>query len=262
MRDAGAVTRTLIALARTDLDDEMLAQRICEAYVDGFDVDGAALSLLTALPTMTTLWATDDVALRLEELQFGLNEGACIEAATTGAPVLVPDLRHGTETARWPIFAEAVAEQTPVVALFALPLQWGAVTIGVLNLYRRSAGVLDPRAWRDALGAADAASLLLLGRRTRPPRAPVTVPGSRGAGAAGAADRDGAEEDGDGWWQEAMVSHPEVHQATGMVVAQLGIGPEDALARLRAHAFATQRLLSDVARDVVARRLRFTEEMR
>jgi hypothetical protein len=45
-----------------------------------------------------------------------------------------------------------------------------------------------------------------------------------------------------------------------MVVAQLGISAADALARLRAHAFAEQRLLSEVARDVVARRLRFTKE--
>lgn len=44
----------------------------------------------------------------------------------------------------------------------------------------------------------------------------------------------------------------EIHQATGMVLAQLGISAENALARLRAHAFAEQRPLVDVARAVVS----------
>ena len=46
-----------------------------------------------------------------------------------------------------------------------------------------------------------------------------------------------------------------------MVLAQLGLSATDALARLRAYAFVHQRRLNDVARDVVARRLVFTEEM-
>jgi hypothetical protein len=43
-------------------------------------------------------------------------------------------------------------------------------------------------------------------------------------------------------------------------VAQMHVNATDAFARLRAHAFAEHRLLGDVARDVVARRLRFTED--
>ena len=100
--------------------------------MDGLDVDGAALSLLTATVSRETLWATDATAQWLEELRFALNEGACMEAASTGSPVLVPDVQHGSEAAprrlrggseaaRWPVFAAAVAEQTRVGALFALP---------------------------------------------------------------------------------------------------------------------------------------------
>ncbi len=55
-------------------------------------------------------------------------------------------------------------------------------------------------------------------------------------------------------------SRAEIHQATGMVLAQLGFSATDALARLRAHAFVEQRLLIDVAEDVVARRLTFTQD--
>jgi hypothetical protein len=51
-----------------------------------------------------------------------------------------------------------------------------------------------------------------------------------------------------------------VHQATGMVSAQLGIPVSNAFLRLRAHAYATERLLEDVARDVVGRRLRLADE--
>lgn len=46
-----------------------------------------------------------------------------------------------------------------------------------------------------------------------------------------------------------------VHQATGMVIGQLGGTPEQALARIRAHAFAEGRSIIGVAGDIVARRL-------
>jgi hypothetical protein len=247
MADPGVATRALLAIRRHDTDDVALARRICRACISGLGVDGAVLSVLTATVSRTTLWASDATAELLEELQFTLNEGACMEAASTGRPVFVPDLRHATEAARWPVFAAAVAEHTPVRALFALPLQWGSVNLGVLDLYRVEPGGLSAAQYRDARSAADVAALMLLGQRTDP------------AGRAAVGDNDGP--DGD-WLDEASGRHAEVHQATGMVLAQLGISATEALARLRAHAFAEERLLVDVARDVVARRLRFTGEMR
>ena len=110
----------------------------------------------------------------------------------------------------------------------------GAIDVGVLDLYRRAPGALSATQMRDALSAADAATLILLGLRSDP-----------------------GEEQA---WDRSWGSRAEIHQATGMVVAQLGISAADALARLRAHAFAEQRLLGEVARDVVARRLRFTKD--
>jgi hypothetical protein len=98
-----------------------------------------------------TLWASDSTANRLEELQFSLNEGACIQASTTGVPVLVPDLGESVDAARWPIFAAAVLEQTPARALFALPLQWGVTNLGVLDLYRGARGGLDRAQWLDVV---------------------------------------------------------------------------------------------------------------
>lgn len=243
----GIVTRALMRLAGDrDGGGGGLARRICEEYVAGLDMDGAALSLLTASDSRETLWATDATADRLEDLQFTLNEGACIEAAVNGHPVLVPDLHGGADTARWPVFAAAVAEQTLVGALFALPLRWGVVNLGVLDLYRVSVGALSTAQQRDALAAADLAALLLLGRRTDPAGATVASNGQVAAGH---------------WLDPALGHRAEIHQATGMVLAQLGIDTTAALARLRAHAYAHDRLLIDVARDVVERRLVFTEDM-
>lgn len=243
MPEQGAATRAVLAIDRHGTE-AAVAERICRACMAGLDVDGAVLSLLTATVSRVTLWASDPTAELIEELQFSLNEGACMEAAATGRPVLVPDLHRVSETVRWPVFAAAVAERTAVCALFALPLQWGTVNLGVLDLYRRRTGGLDAAQYRDALGAADVAALVMLGLRTEP------------------GSDDDAEPTGGNWLAESSNHRAEVHQATGMVLVQLGVGAVDALARLRAHAFVERRLLVDVARDVVARRLRFTEEMR
>jgi hypothetical protein len=51
--------------------------------------------------------------------------------------------------------------------------------------------------------------------------------------------------------------HAVVHQASGMVSIQLGVGLGEALVRLRAYAYAHERPVDAVAGDVVARQLRF-----
>lgn len=135
--------------------------------------------------------------------------------------------------ARWPLFAPAAID-AGVRAVFALPLQVGGVRVGVMSLYRRRPGALGREHLADALGLADTACALLLDSAavTRPflnGRQPEPVGGQ----------------------------HPEVHQATGMVTAQLGVSSTTALIRLRAYAYANGRRLRDVAGDVVARRLRF-----
>jgi GAF domain/ANTAR domain len=244
MAELGTVTRALLAGGDDGVDEHAVAERICRACVAGLDVDGAVISVLTATVSRETLWATDPTAELLEELQFTLNEGACMEAAVTGTPVLVADVYHSSDAQRWPIFAAAVAEQTDVRALFAFPLQWGTVNVGVLDLYRRTPGALSTAQCRDAISASETGALMLLGVRTDP----------------GHMDADG--EGGGSWLDHAHSSRAEIHQATGIVLAQLGVSAQQALARMRGHAFVEQRLLIDVARDVVSRRLQFTEEMR
>lgn len=235
MAEPGSVTQTLLTIARDGADDAAVAEQFCRACVEGLGIDGAAISLLTESPSRETLCATDATAALIEELQYTLGEGPCIEAATSGRQVLVPDVTAASRHARWPIFAAAVDEQAGIGALFALPLQLGTINLGALDLYRTTPGDMGDAELRDATRASDTAALMLLGLRTDP---------------------------GDGqWWDQSWASRAEVHQATGMVVAQLGIGAQDAFARLRGYAFSQERMLGDVARDVVARQLRFTEDM-
>ena len=171
---------------------------------------------------------------RSEDLQFSLGEGACVEAALTGRPVLVPDLHHSTEVSHWPIFAGEVVERSDVTALFAVPMQWGTINLGVLDLYRRAPGSLSEAQLRDVMRGADLAALMIWVR---------TDPG-----------------DGE-WLDYTLHGRTEIHQATGIVLVELGVSAQEALARMRAYAFAEQRLLGDVAHDVVSRRLRFTQDM-
>lgn len=237
VNELGAVTRAVLNIVADGSDERSLAEQVCTACVAGLNIDGAGLSVLTGSPSRETLWATDDTAELLEDLQFTLNEGPCMEAAATGAPIFVPDLEYSVHSARWPIFTAAVLDQTYVAAVFALPLQWGAVKLGVLDLYRIIPGSLDGSARRDVLAAVDTAAVMMLSARTEPD------------------DPIGGVHD---WLGRDLGGRAEIHQATGMVLDQLKASPTDALARMRAYAFTEGRLLIDVARDVVARRLTFT----
>lgn len=242
--DAGPVTRAVLEIVRGDADGPELASRICGAYLAAATVDGVAMSLLTGTVHRETLSATDAVAARIEDLQFTLGEGVCMDAAATGAPVLVTDIQDRVHTARWPMFAAAVAEQTAVRALFALPLQLGTINVGVLDLYRDTPGTLRMTELRDMVAATDAATLLMLDARVRPDgERPPVARGTNGRG------------------ETLWIDRAEVHQATGMILVQLDVTAEDAFVRLRAYAFAQRRLLGDVARDVVTRRLVFSEDM-
>jgi hypothetical protein len=219
-------------------------RRICEACLAVLPVSRAAVTMMASANRQEPIFASDDVAAHLDELQFRLGEGPCVEAFREGRAVLVPDLTEVTDS-RWPMFA-AAARLTPIRAVFVLPLQAGAIGIGVLDLYRDEPGMLQPAELAGALRAADAVLWTLLGIRAGDPP----------NGAAPAA-RPGRNADPHGWLTGSPLNHTEVYQATGMVMAQLDVPAETALSKLRAFAFVHDRSIDDVARDIVARRLRF-----
>ncbi|HEV2783077.1 MAG TPA: GAF and ANTAR domain-containing protein [Actinophytocola sp.] len=214
--------------------DASLPVRLSVRCLSALPVSGVGVALMTDDgPSGVVLAATDGRARHLEELQFALGEGPCVEASRSGRPVLQPDLL-ATGPARWPGFA-AAALDARISAIFAFPLQVGAIRVGVLDLYRDTPGQLETAELADALAFADAATVVVLHLQD--------TDGSGGHPAlAGPID-----------------SRAEIHQATGMIAVQLGVGLAEALLRLRAHAYAGGRPVADVAADVVNRRLRFDD---
>jgi hypothetical protein len=208
---------------------------VCAATATGLGVDGAAATVMVSSTVADTVHATDRVAAELEEWQLVFGQGPRVDAFSVGGPVLAADLGSPDCLTRWPVFTPA-AMASGARAVFALPLQIGAIRLGTLDLYRTGPGPLSPHELADALALADIAGALLLD-------------------AAAGIQPDTAE----GTWQrdDRTAHQAQVHQATGMILVQLGISAEAAFARLRAYAYAQDRRLDDVARDVVERRLRF-----
>lgn len=209
--------------------------QLCSACLDVLPVSGAAVSLLAGELHQQTLCASDEVAERLDELQFDLGEGPCWEAVDTGRPVLVPNLRLQNPT--WPLFRDAL-QDSPAAAVFAFPLRIGAIGVGALDLYRDRPGPLEPSVLEDALALADALSWVVLRRLL--------------------GEHDEAD-GGDRYGRTNANTRREIHQATGMIIAQLATTPQGAFSLLRARAFAEGRSVREVARDVVHRRLRFDD---
>jgi len=196
-------------------------------------VTGVGMALMSADGHGGVVGATDVTARTMEELQYTLGEGPCIDSASEQRPVLQPDLVR-TGPLRWPAFGPAVIE-AGVAAMFAFPLQVGGIRLGVLDLYRDRSGPLDQNQFRDAVTYANAAVVLLLHLQQQ-------------------------MEPGAGLHPQLIDPHdfrPEVHQATGMVSVQAAIGLTEALLLLRARAYSSERSILEVARDVLARRLRF-----
>jgi hypothetical protein len=205
-------------------------------------VTGAAVSLMTGAGHRATVHASDGVVAQLAELDIDLGEGPGIDAYRGRAPVLIPDLGDLGAGAgvRWPAFAPA-AQAAGARALFAFPLQLGAAQLGVLLLYCDRAAALDAAQHARALRLADAAFAALLD----------LLSGS----ATGSGDLDGY-----GMGEGGGLRRAEVYQAAGMVMAQLGVGIEEATVRLHAYAFANDRPLIDVARGVVGRTVRLDDD--
>lgn len=207
---------------------------LCGPFVRALGVSGAAVSTLGEPLGSETVCASDARAARLDEIQIDLGEGPCWQALSTGRPVLEPDLERSATTA-WPTAMGALRE-TGVGAVFAFPLVVAGIDVGAVDLYCRAPGALSEQQVRDA------ALLSRVLARTLLQRALVVAEReSEGAGVG-----------------PGVYSRREVHQATGMVLAQMQITAPDALLVLRGHAFATGRPVLGVAADIIARTLDFS----
>ena len=209
-------------------------RRLCGAAVKAIPATGVGLSVMTDGGVRGLAAASDAASERIDELEFALGEGPCLEAFLSRRPVLEADLADGGMT-RWPLYA-AAAHDEGVRAAFAFPLQIGATRLGVLDLQRREAGPLSREELTRALNFADVATNMLLNAQDDAPP--------------------GAAADG---LDEVLSYHYQLHQAQGMVMVQVGVSLAAALALLRAYAYSHDRHLDEVARDVVARTLRLDE---
>jgi hypothetical protein len=212
------------------------ADRLCEACVNLFDIDAAAISLVFDGANAGTLGSSGASAKRYDELQFTLGEGPCLESVARRVPVLVLDLADPADT-RWPAYGPAMLAND-IRFVFAMPVVVAGEHIGALDLFRAMPGRLSGEQVAGAVVAAELAGIPLLDLMDRDLRAAAGDPAS------------------DAWAELNSLSRAEVSQATGMLVAQLGIEPTEALVRLRAHAYATGRSATDVSRDILDRRLK------
>lgn len=226
--------RLIRILTRLAADDGTAggATRLCVVCAEVTEMTGAGIMLLADGQPQGSICTTDDVSALIEDLQYTLGEGPCVDAYRKHTPVAEPDLAE-PEVVRWSAFASP-AVGAGARAIFGFPVAVGDVRIGALNLYRDAPGPLTAEQHADALVVAAVAA-----------RAIMTMQGSARRGQLG------ADLEASGNFRYV------VHQAAGMVAVQMGVPVDDALVQLRAHAFGNDRALTDVAKDVVERRVRF-----
>lgn len=185
----------------------------------------------------TTLASSDAHARYLSELEFSVGEGPSQAAFSRARPVLTPDMNEAARTI-WPAYGPAALE-AGMGAAFVFPMHIGAAAFGVLGLYYDCATTLDHDQLNVGLTFAALATDLLVNST------------AHDAGAPRGLDR-----------QTAQEFRSEVYQAQGMVMVSLGVGLAEALARMRAHAFATEQDLAHLSAAIVAGTTRLSNDRR
>ncbi|MBH0054287.1 GAF and ANTAR domain-containing protein [Salinibacterium sp. SWN167] len=191
-----------------------------------------AISVIDEYGNQLTVCVNGRLAARLDALQFELGEGPARQALSSRSPVLWPDLDQDSETG-WPVFQNA-ARELGVRGVFSFPLVLGNAVVGAVNLSTTTPHEADADFVSNAQSMANNVALTAVERALH------------------AAQRHSSPET-----EQAPALRREVHQATGIIISQLGLSAPDAFARLQAHAFSTGRPVDDVARDLVTRVLEF-----
>ena len=208
--------------------------RLCEVCADVSLMTGAGIMLMTGDTQQGSVCSSNAVSALIEELQYTLGEGPCVDAHMQDRPVLESDLADPAVT-RWFAFTPP-AVAAGARAVFGFPLQFGGVRLGALNLYRDRPGPMSDDQYANALVLAGVAAQAVLAMQAHASPGALSTELEEGA-------------------NFRFV----VHQASGMVAAQLGVSVGEALARLRAYAFGNELLLTDVAEAIVARKLRIDD---
>jgi hypothetical protein len=230
--DQRRLERLLASLHGTATSTSVL-HRICVVCADTTFCFGAGLSRLVD-GHQEVITGSSPEATAVERLQVTLAEGPCAEVLTTFEPFFEPELSSTRALDRWPAFARS-ALQLGVEAAFAMPLLNNGIAVGALHVYSRTRGNLGTEHVKDVTLLAELAALAV----------------HRGDGQLSIEGVAIEVEPAEPWAHSAIV-----HNASGMVAEQLGIDVDSALLRLRSLAFATDRRVIDISRDVVDRRVR------
>ncbi|MEV0120455.1 GAF and ANTAR domain-containing protein [Streptomyces sp. NPDC050703] len=195
------------------------------ACADDLDADFAGVTLVIAGELRLMACATDERARLAEDAQLVAGEGPCTDAYTKRRSVEVPDLDD--VVTRWPVFVPIVLEQGGRCVL-ARPLAIGGTQIGAMDLYRCELRPFTPE--QKSRNEAYARILALLAVDEHPHLLTAwSRPTARGP----------------------QGYPPVVHTAAGVIAAKYDLTPDDALARLRAHAFGHDQTLLRTAQDVI-----------
>jgi len=173
-----------------------------------------------------TVATSNDLAAQVDEIQYGTDEGPCLDALRTGTVVQVDDL---TREERWDGYRpHAIAHG--VVSSLSLPLTVEGETLGALNLYSAAPGVF---AGSDGVHAAafakrSAAALTLNLRRVHQAQVQHQL-------------------------ADAMVSSSVIDQAIGILMGQQRCTAGAAFDLLRQASQHRNRKLRDVAADIITK---------
>jgi hypothetical protein len=231
--DEARRTQVLLAMAMMRRTDPAGRSTLCALSAGIVAVSGAGVTVMSRNGDAgMTVCSSDPIAQAIGDLQFSLGEGPSFDSYNTEQPLGEPDLAH-VKDGRWAGFAPA-AVSAGAAAVFGFPLRASGVVLGALDLYRDRVGERSQEQFADALVVADVIAQEILVLQAGAPAGTVGVRSSGGS-------------------ELRLV----VHQATGMVAAQLDIGVYEAMDRLRARAYAEDVSLTDLAVSVVDRGIRF-----
>ena len=147
----------------TDFPIQGILDHLVRQIVEVLPIDAAGVTLISATTDPEFIAASDESAMRFEQLQTELDEGPCLAAYETNSPISIPDL---TQDDRFPSFAKRAASEG-LVAVFTFPLRHGDRGLGALDLYRRTPGSLNEAEMAAAQTLADVATAYLLNARSR-----------------------------------------------------------------------------------------------
>jgi diguanylate cyclase (GGDEF)-like protein len=164
--DERALSTVLSEMARTLASDppvQSVLDALVARVVDVLPVSAAGIAMIADASQRHRVAASDETALKIEQLQLQLKEGPCLAAFGSGQPVLIPDLERD---GRFPHFAPAALE-VGLHAVFTFPLRHGLTRLGALDLYGHSPTLLDPRDIVVAQDLADVAAAFVLNAQAR-----------------------------------------------------------------------------------------------